>query len=68
MNKDLKKLFKQLNKMGFTITMGGKHYKITSAKGNSISCSGTPSCMFAIKHIKGDINRLLKKEGSDERI
>lgn len=58
--------FEELLGKGWTIEIGKKCVKLRSAKGGLVTCSKTPSCPYALKHIKGDVNRLLRKEASNE--
>ena len=62
MSTDIKKYFKELSSSGWQIVKSKKSYKLRSPKGILVVCSLTPSCPFALKHIKGDVKRALKKE------
>lgn len=62
MSTDVKKYFKELSSSGWQIEKSKKAYKLRSPKGFLVTCSLTPSCSFALKHIKGDVKRVLKKE------
>lgn len=64
--KDIKKLFKDLQRQGWLIDYTKRHIKLRSPKGGLVVCSKTPSCPFAIKHIQGDIKRLIRKESQNE--
>ena len=68
MNKDLKHFLNGLIRIGYTVEHGSKTYKIRSPKGGLVCCSRTPSCRFAIRHIKADLKRLAMKEGGLERL
>ncbi len=61
MNKDLKKLIKELRSLGYEVVQGKKNFKATHPKGGLIAFSISPSCPYAIKHIRADIKRLERK-------
>lgn len=61
MRKDLERYLKELSNQGWFITKGSKHYKMIAPNGIRLTCSLTPSCVFALKHIKGDVKRALRK-------
>ena len=62
MQRELKELLKELLSQGWTIEHGRKAFKLRSPKGSLVSCSRTPSCPFAVRHIRADIKRVLKRE------
>jgi hypothetical protein len=60
----LKTLFRELIQQGWTIEKTPKKYKLRSPKGTLVTCSLTPSCPYAVKHIKADVKRALKTENT----
>ena len=68
MNKDLKTFLSWLITLGYNVEHGKKSFKIRSKQGGLVSCSRTPSCPFALKHIKADLKRLARKEGDNDII
>ena len=65
MKKDLKKYINKLIDNGWTLEHGKKTFKLRSPKGGLVSCSRTPSCPFAIKHIEADIKRVIRREQNE---
>lgn len=61
--KDIEFYMYQLGREGWEISTTGKgHWKATHiASGAVVTASKTPSCSFALKHIKGDVHRVLRR-------
>lgn len=60
---DVKKLRQQLQREGWRIEQGIKHYKAYHPKGGFIVMSVSPSCPYAAKNIMGDVRRLKRSHG-----
>lgn len=58
MNKEIKKLLKELKSLGWEVMQARKHFKAKHPKGGFVSFSVSPSCPYALKNIWGDIKRL----------
>ena len=63
---EIRKLFKELKRRGWTISTGGKHYKVRHPLGGFISVSVSPSDHHAYNNILKDIKHL-EKENSDKK-
>lgn len=62
-DKDLDKYLQEIERQGWSIEMSRKHIKIRSPyKGYLVTCSITPSCPYAHKKVKADVERMLRKE------
>jgi hypothetical protein len=42
-------------------TTGGNHLRVRLVNGKSVFTSSTPSCPHYLKHIRGDVRRLMKE-------
>lgn len=65
---ELKALIKTLERNGWTVVQGVKHYKANHPKGGFVSMSVSPSDNWAIKNMIGDINRLHKQNTGEKLI
>lgn len=61
--KDIHKYFKQLEALGWTVNQTNKKMKLRSPKGSLVTCSITPSCPFALKHIRNDVKKVGLRDG-----
>ena len=62
-NKDIDKYLRDLAKQGWVMRDGGPgHFKIESPGGSLVSFSNSPSCPYALNHIKKDVARALIKD------
>lgn len=62
-DKDLDKYLREIVAQGWSVEVGRKHIKIRSPyKGYLVTCSLTPSCPYAHKKVKADVERMLRKE------
>lgn len=57
---EINKYVKQKLREGWREEYGGKHRKIYHPKGGFVSMSISPSCQYALRNIKKDVERLEK--------
>ena len=62
--KELKKFIRELEREGWTVVQGIKHFKAHHPKGGFIVMSGTPSDGNAIKNMRRDAERLRRSHDS----
>ncbi len=63
-HREFRPFFKELLALGWTFTIGAKSIKLRSPKGGIVVASKTPSCPFSLQHVKGDVKRVMRREGA----
>lgn len=61
-NKAIKKLMRELLREGWQRAGEKRHTKMRSPGGHLVSFSSSPSCPFAVDHIRKDVQRIRDKE------
>lgn len=61
-NKEIKKLITELLRDGWQHAGAKRHTKLRSPGGHLVSFSSSPSCPFAVDHIRKDVQRIRDKE------
>lgn len=60
-NKDIQRIVRDLQRDGWEVAQGKKHYKaVCPGTGKVVVFSVTPSCHHAVKNIEGDIKRAME--------